>query len=124
MLEDVKDLAQAVAEILAGAQDADVAPAAVTSLTAAVRALDAGADTSYDAGSQQERRPGGGHGSDAAMTLRRDMPVRCVRLSILDVNRFGIMPVCASALSAITRSSNRITAAGRSCLARRCSSSD
>jgi DNA repair exonuclease SbcCD ATPase subunit len=67
VLEEVDELVQAVAAILAGAQRAGVDPGAVTSLAGAARALDPGADTSYDAGSNEDRRPGGGYGSDAAM---------------------------------------------------------
>ena len=67
MLEDTGDLAQEIGEILAGAQAAGVDPAAVTSLAAAARALDPGAGTSYDAGSQQDRHAGGGYRSDSEM---------------------------------------------------------
>ena len=64
VLEDAGELVQAVTAVLAGAQGAGVDPAAVTSLGAAARALDPGASTCYDAGSKQDRRPGGGYGSD------------------------------------------------------------
>jgi hypothetical protein len=67
MLEDTGDLVQLIAGVLAGAQGAGVDPAAVTSLAAAARALDPGAGTSYDAGSKQDRRPGGGYRSDSEM---------------------------------------------------------
>ena len=49
---------------LAGAQGAGVDPRAVISLTAATRALDPGASTSYTAGGQKDRRDGSGYGSD------------------------------------------------------------
>jgi hypothetical protein len=64
MLEDVGELVQAVTTVLAGAQRVGVDPAAVTSLQAAARALDPGAETSYAAGSKDERRPGSGYRSD------------------------------------------------------------
>ncbi len=64
MLDDTGDLVQAITTVLAGAQGAGVDPAAATSLAAAARALDAGADTGYDAGSKQDRRAGGGYLSD------------------------------------------------------------
>lgn len=65
VLEDADDLVQAVTEVLAGAQRAGVDAAAVTSLAAAARALDPGASTGYDAGSKQDRHPGGGYRSDS-----------------------------------------------------------
>ncbi len=64
MLDDTGELVQAVTAVLAGARGAGVDPAAVTSLAAAARALDPGADTGYHAGSKQDRHPGGGYGSD------------------------------------------------------------
>ena len=67
MLEDPGDLVQSITAVLAGAQAAGVDPAAVTSLAAAIRALDPGAGTSYDAGSKEDRRPGGGYGSDGEL---------------------------------------------------------
>jgi hypothetical protein len=65
MLEDTGDLVQSVLAVLAGAQGAGVDPAAVTSLAAAARALDPGVSTRYEAGSKQDRHPGGGYRSDA-----------------------------------------------------------
>jgi hypothetical protein len=67
VLEDTGELVQAVTAVLAGAQRAGVDPAAVTSLAAAARVLDPGADTGYDAGSKTDRRPGAGYRSDADM---------------------------------------------------------
>jgi hypothetical protein len=67
MLEDTGDLAQVITGVLAGAQGAGVDPAAVTSLQGAVRALDPGAGTSYDAGGKQDRHAGGGYRSDSEM---------------------------------------------------------
>lgn len=67
VLEDAGELVQSVTAVLEGAQGAGVDPAAVTSLAAAVRALDPGAVTGYDAGSIEDRRPGGGYGSDGEM---------------------------------------------------------
>ena len=64
VLEDTGELVQAITAVLADAQAAGVDPAAVTSLQAAARALDPGADTSYDAGSKDERRTGSGFRSD------------------------------------------------------------
>jgi hypothetical protein len=64
MLEETGELAQAVTGILSGAQDAGVDPRAVISLTAALRALDPGASTSYAAGSRKDRQDGAGYGSD------------------------------------------------------------
>ena len=64
MLEDTGELVQAITKVLAGAQQAGVDPAAVTSLQAAARALDPGAGTEYDAGSKDERHPGSGYRSD------------------------------------------------------------
>ena len=64
MLEETGDLAQAVAEVLAGAQGAGVDPRAVISLTAALQTLDPGASTSYTAGSRKDRQDGSGYGSD------------------------------------------------------------
>jgi tetratricopeptide (TPR) repeat protein len=64
MLEETGELAQAVDGILTGAQGAGVDPRAVVSLTAALQALDPGANTSYSAGSQKDRQDGSGYGSD------------------------------------------------------------
>ena len=64
MLDETGELAQAVAEVLTGAQGAGVDPRAVISLTAALQALDPGANTGYSAGSQKDRREGSGYGSD------------------------------------------------------------
>jgi len=64
MLEETGELAQAVSEVLHGAQGAGVDPRAVISLTAALQTLDPGASTSYTAGSQKDRRDGSGYGSD------------------------------------------------------------
>ncbi len=61
MLDETGDLAQAIAGVLTGAQGAGVDPRAVISLTAALQALDPGADGSYSAGSRQD---GSGYGSD------------------------------------------------------------
>jgi hypothetical protein len=64
VLDDTGDLVQAITAVLAGAQGAGIDPAAAASLAAAARALDPGADTGYDAGSKQDRRPGRGYRSD------------------------------------------------------------
>ena len=64
VLEDTGELAQSITAVLAGAQAAGVAPAAVISLQGAVRTLDPGASTGYDAGSKKDRHPGGGYRSD------------------------------------------------------------
>ena len=64
VLEDAGELVQAITAVLAGAQEAGADPAAVTSLQDAVRALDPGASTGYDAGGKEDRRPGGGYHSD------------------------------------------------------------
>ena len=64
ILEDTGDLAQMITSVLAGARRAGVDPAAVTSLQAAIRALDPGASTGYDASSEQDRHAGGGYRSD------------------------------------------------------------
>ena len=64
ILEDTSDLAQAVREVLAGAQGAGVDPRAVAGLTSALLILDPGADAAYDAGDKHDRRRGGGFGSD------------------------------------------------------------
>jgi hypothetical protein len=64
MLDETGELARAVAEVLTGAQGAGVDPRAVISLTAALRALDPGASTSYTAGSKKDRQDGTGYGSD------------------------------------------------------------
>ena len=64
MLDETGDLAQAVTEVLTGAQGAGVDPRAVISLTAALQTLDPGAAVSYSAGSQKDRRDGSGYGSD------------------------------------------------------------
>ena len=64
MLEETGELAQAVAEVLTGAQGAGVDPRAVISLTAALQTLDPGAAVSYSAGSQKDRQDGTGYGSD------------------------------------------------------------
>jgi hypothetical protein len=62
--EDAGDLVQSITAVLAGAQEAGADPAAVTSLQDAVRALDPGASTGYDAGSKEDRQPGGGYRSE------------------------------------------------------------
>ena len=64
MLDETGDLAQAVAEVLTGAQGAGVDPRAVISLTAALQTLDPGAVVSYSAGSRKDRQDGTGYGSD------------------------------------------------------------
>ena len=64
VLEDTGELVQSITAVLAGAQAAGADPAAVTSLQAAVRALDPGASTGYDAGSKEDRQPGGGYRSE------------------------------------------------------------
>jgi hypothetical protein len=64
VLEDADDLVQAITAVLSGAQGAGADPAAVTSLQSAVRALDPGASTGYDAGSKEDRQPGRGYRSD------------------------------------------------------------
>ena len=64
MLEETGELAQAVTEILAGAQGAGVDPRAVISLTAALQTLDPGASTGYTAGGRKDRQDGSGYGSD------------------------------------------------------------
>jgi hypothetical protein len=65
MFDETGELAQAVAEVLTGAQGAGVDPRAVISLTAALQALDPGAAVSYSAGSRKDRHGGTGYGSDA-----------------------------------------------------------
>ena len=64
MLDETGELAQAAAQVLAGAQGAGVDPRAVISLTAALQTLDPGASISYSAGSQEDRQDGSGFGSD------------------------------------------------------------
>src|SRR6266702_1925737 len=64
MLDETGELAQAVSEVLTGAQGAGVDPRAVISLTAALRTLDPGAAVSYSAGSRKDRHGGTGYGSD------------------------------------------------------------
>jgi hypothetical protein len=64
MLEETGEPVQAITAVLTGAQASGVDPAAVTSLQAAVRALDPGASTGYDAGSKQDRQHGSGYRSD------------------------------------------------------------
>jgi hypothetical protein len=64
VLEDTGELVQAITAVLAGAQETGADPAAVTSLQDAVRSLDPGASTGYDAGSKQDRQPGGGYRSE------------------------------------------------------------
>jgi hypothetical protein len=64
VLEDAGELVQSITAVLSGAQEAGADPAAVTSLQDAVRALDPGASTGYDAGSKEDRQPGGGYRSD------------------------------------------------------------
>ncbi len=64
VLEDAGELVQSITAVLSGAQGAGADPAAVTSLQAAVSALDPGASTGYDAGSKKDRHPGGAYRSD------------------------------------------------------------
>jgi hypothetical protein len=64
MLDETGELAQAVTELLDGAQGAGVDPRAAISLTAALQTLDPGASTSYTAGSKEDRQDGTGYGSD------------------------------------------------------------
>jgi hypothetical protein len=64
MLDETEELAQAVGEILAGAQGAGVDLRAVTSLTATLQTLDPGAGAGYVAGSRKDRQDGSGYGSD------------------------------------------------------------
>jgi hypothetical protein len=67
MLEETGELAAAVTAVLDGVSGAGVDPAAVTSLRAAIRALDpaGGAPPGYQAGSPADRQPGSGYGSDS-----------------------------------------------------------
>ena len=67
MLDETGELAQAVAEVLAGAQGAGVDPRAVISLTAALHTLNPGARTGYAAGSRKDRQDGSGYGSDGEL---------------------------------------------------------
>jgi hypothetical protein len=65
MLDETGELAAAVTAILAGASGAGVDPRAITSLRAALAALDpAGGAPGYQAGSRTHRHPGSGYGSD------------------------------------------------------------
>jgi hypothetical protein len=64
MRDETQELAQAVAEVLTGAQGAGVDPQAVISLAAALQALDPGTSAAYSASSQKDRQPGSGYGSD------------------------------------------------------------
>ena len=64
VLEDAGELVQSITTVLSGVQAAGADPAAVTSLQAAVRALDPGASTRYDAGGKEDRQLGGGYRSD------------------------------------------------------------
>ena len=64
MLEETGELAQAVAEVLAGVQGAGVDPRAVISLATALQTLDPGASISYSFGSQKDRHGGSWYGSD------------------------------------------------------------
>jgi hypothetical protein len=64
VLEEVDEHVQAITAILAGAQRTGVDPAAIRGLAGAARALDPGAATGYDAGSKDDRHPGGGYRSD------------------------------------------------------------
>src|SRR5712671_3386712 len=64
MLDETGELAQAVSEVLTGAQGAGVDPRAVISLTAALQTLDPGASTGYSAGSRKDRQDGSRYGSD------------------------------------------------------------
>jgi len=64
MLDETGELAQAVSEVLAGAEGAGVDPRAVISLTAALQTLDPGASAGYRAGSRKDRQDGSGYGSD------------------------------------------------------------
>jgi hypothetical protein len=64
MLDETGELAQAVAEVLTGAQGAGVDPRAVISLTAALQVLDSAAAVGYSAGSKKDRHRGTGYGSD------------------------------------------------------------
>jgi tetratricopeptide (TPR) repeat protein len=83
VLDETGDLAQAVSEVLTGAQVAGVDPRAVISLTAALQTLDPGAAISYSAGSQKDRRDGSGYGSDGefleALSDGEDQVRECLR---------------------------------------------
>src|SRR6266516_1118127 len=63
-LDETGELAQAVAEVLTGAQGAGVDPRAVISLTATLQTLDPGAAVSYSAGSKKDRQDGSGYRTD------------------------------------------------------------
>jgi hypothetical protein len=66
MLEETGKLAASVTAVLDGASGAGVDPAAVTSLRAAIRALDpAGGAPGHQVGSTADRHPGHGYGSDS-----------------------------------------------------------
>ena len=70
MLDETGELAQAVTEVLTGAQGSGVDPRAVISLTAALQSLDPGASAGYTAGSRKDRQDNSGYGSDAEFLLR------------------------------------------------------
>ena len=105
VLEDAGELVQSITAVLAGAQGAGVDPAAVTSLQGAVRALDPGAGTGYDAGSKEDRHPGGGYRSDgefleAAAEAEGDVLERVREAEMLQEQIAAAMDAVQAALEA------------------------
>jgi hypothetical protein len=105
VLEDTGDLVQAITAVLVGARDAGVDRAAVISLAAAARALDPGADTSYDPGSRHDRRAGRGYRSDgefleAAAEAEADMAERLREAGELREQVAGALEAALDALAA------------------------
>jgi hypothetical protein len=108
VLEDTGDLVEPVTHVLAGAQESGVDPGAVTSLAAAARALDPAADTRYDAGSQHDRRPGGGFRSDgeflnAVSDAEGDIAERLREAGMLQEETVAAMDAAQDALEAAYR---------------------
>jgi Cytochrome C' len=105
VLEDAGELVQAITAVLAGARGAGVDPAAVTSLAAAARALDPGADTGYEAGSKHDRHPGRGYRSDteffeAAVEAEHDVGERLREVQQLHEQAAAAMDAAQAALDA------------------------
>jgi hypothetical protein len=105
VLEDADELVQAITAVLTGARGAGVDPAAVTSLAAAARALDPGADTCHNAGTKHDRHSGSGYRSDtkfleAAFEAEDDVRERLQEVQQLQEAVAAAMDAAQTALDA------------------------
>ncbi|HEV2253218.1 MAG TPA: hypothetical protein VGS06_08495 [Streptosporangiaceae bacterium] len=87
VLSETGDLAETLGQVLEGLQGAGADPGAAVSLQAAIRALDADEDATYDPGSPDDRGPGSGYGSDAEFVEAVHDAETALRERLRDVQR-------------------------------------